>query len=131
MAQWWFLGVGEQEGHWEVPKGVQRFTLEDLARATQDFSKEHEIGSGSFGKVFVGSFPNSKSLAIKRASTSTSDNGQMEFRNEVIIIPSLMPYSYLDLSFQVYKEPPTTGWRRLGESVSLQCDVNDLCTAWM
>lgn len=83
VAHWWFLGVGEQEGHWEVLKGVQQFTVEDLARATQDFSKEHEIGSGSFGKVFVGSFPSSKSLAIKRASTSTSDNGQMEFRNEV------------------------------------------------
>jgi len=78
-----FLRAGEKVEFWDAPKGVQRFTLDDLARATKNFSREHEIGSGGFGKVFYGNFPGNKTLAIKRASTSTSASGQTQFRNEV------------------------------------------------
>ncbi|KAG0632317.1 hypothetical protein M758_1G319300 [Ceratodon purpureus] len=74
---------------WDAPKGVQRYTLDDLVRATNNFSKEHEIGSGGFGKVFYGNFPGNKKLAIKRASTSTSANGQTQFRNEVLLLSRL------------------------------------------
>lgn len=78
-----FGAAGDKEEPWEQPKGVHRYTLDDLSRATNNFSKEHEIGSGGFGKVFSGNFPGNKTLAIKRASIHTSANGQTQFRNEV------------------------------------------------
>ena len=82
-----FFRAGGKVEPWDAPKGVQRYTLDDLVRATNNFSKEHEIGSGGFGKVFYGNFPGNKKLAIKRASTSTSANGQTQFRNEVYNYP--------------------------------------------
>lgn len=80
---------GEKAEPWDAPKGVQRYTLDDLARATNNFSKEHEIGAGGFGKVFYGNFPGNKTLAIKRVSTSTSANDQTQFRNEVLLLSRL------------------------------------------
>lgn len=70
------------EAYWEPPKGVHRFTFQDLEKATGGFSKDHEIGVGGFGKVFYGTFPDGRVLAIKRAS-ETGSQGIVEFRNEV------------------------------------------------
>jgi len=82
------LGAGNMKmsslHSWEVPGGVQHFTLEELKKATKGFARANEIGEGGFGKVFVGTFPGGRSLAIKRAGAanlSESDHGQ--FRNEV------------------------------------------------
>lgn len=88
------LRAGDKAEPWDAPKGVQRYTLNDLARATNNFSREHEIGSGGFGKVFYGNFPRNKTLAIKRASTSISANGQTQFRNEVCYNVSPLVWSW-------------------------------------
>nr|APU94857.1 leucine-rich repeat receptor-like protein kinase [Pohlia nutans] len=75
---------------WEVPGGVQHFTLEELKKATKGFGRGNEIGEGAFGKVFLGTFPDGRTLAIKRAgaaNSSDSDNGQ--FRNEVLLLSRL------------------------------------------
>ncbi|CAK9274611.1 unnamed protein product [Sphagnum jensenii] len=75
---------------WETPKGVQRYSFQDLANATDGFHNAREIGSGAFGKVFVGTFPDGKTLAIKRASTvAFSARSQKEFRNEVLLLSRL------------------------------------------
>jgi hypothetical protein len=72
---------------WEAPKGVKRFNLQDLAKATNGFDKEHEIGSGGFGKVFIGTFPDGRTLAIKRGSGfAYTPESQSEFKNEVCYI---------------------------------------------
>ena len=76
------------EDPWDIPEGVHRFTLTELSRATGNFDREHEIGAGGFGKVFVGTLADGKMVAIKRAST-TSIQGQMEFRNEVNLLSRL------------------------------------------
>jgi len=65
---------------WEVPGGVQHFTLEELKKATKGFGRANEIGEGGFGKVFVGTFPGGRTLAIKRAGP---ENSSGQFRNEV------------------------------------------------
>jgi hypothetical protein len=72
----------------EVPKGVQRFTIDELVKATNGFGKSNEIGEGGFGKVFVGNFPDGRTFAIKRAApvNSTSQAGHEQFRNEVIVL---------------------------------------------
>ncbi|KAG0632318.1 hypothetical protein M758_1G319400 [Ceratodon purpureus] len=76
------------DASWEPPKGVQRFTFQELEKATGGFSKDHEIGVGGFGKVFYGTFPDGRLLAIKRAS-ETGSQGIIEFRNEVLLLSRL------------------------------------------
>ncbi|MCO5548459.1 hypothetical protein L7F22_001917 [Adiantum nelumboides] len=80
--------VQESQGHWEAPKGVERFSLEELALATSGFDPEHEIGVGGFGKVFYGKLENGKEVAIKRASSASMQGGP-EFRNEVVLLSRL------------------------------------------
>lgn len=75
-------------GDWEVPAGVQRFTLQDLARITSNFSDGHVIGAGGFGKVFWGTLEDGRTVAIKRAS-ATSMQGTGEFRNEITLLSRL------------------------------------------
>ncbi|KAH7295307.1 hypothetical protein KP509_27G042200 [Ceratopteris richardii] len=82
-----FTNYGSQ-GYWEAPKGVQRFTLEELTKATNGFDFNHEIGSGGFGKVFYGKLGNGKEVAIKRAADSSMQGGT-EFRNEVLLLSRL------------------------------------------
>lgn len=74
---------------WEVPTGIHHFTIEDLVKATGGFDRSNEIGEGCFGKVYVGRFPDGRTLAIKRGgpakySSEESDRGQ--FRNEVLAL---------------------------------------------
>ncbi len=72
---------------WEAPKGVKQFNLQGLAKATNGFDKEHEIGSGGFGKVFIGTFPDGRTLAIKCGSSfAYTPESQSEFKNEVCYI---------------------------------------------
>ncbi|XP_024381602.1 uncharacterized protein [Physcomitrium patens] len=77
---------------WEVPTGIHHFTIEDLVKATGGFDRSNEIGEGCFGKVYVGRFPDGRTLAIKRGgpakySSEESDRGQ--FRNEVLLLSRL------------------------------------------
>ncbi|KAH7422446.1 hypothetical protein KP509_12G008700 [Ceratopteris richardii] len=72
---------------WEGPEGVQRFLYKDLSRATNDFDRNHEIGHGGFGKVYLGEV-NGKAVAIKRAHTSSIQDVS-GFRNEVVLLSRL------------------------------------------
>ncbi|XP_051138504.1 putative serine/threonine-protein kinase-like protein CCR3 isoform X2 [Andrographis paniculata] len=45
------------------------FLFSDLAAATNGFSTENRIGSGSFGIVYRGKLPNGREVAIKRSDT--------------------------------------------------------------
>lgn len=94
---------------WVVPAGVKRFTLEELARITDDFSDTHLVGAGGFGKVFSGTLDDGRVVAIKRASTNLKTlQGLSEFRNEVTLL-SRLHHRHLvrlegfcdDLGFQV------------------------------
>nr|APU94867.1 leucine-rich repeat receptor-like protein kinase [Pohlia nutans] len=76
---------------WEVPRGVHHFTMEELMKATNGFDQANEIGEGGFGKVFVGNFPDGRTLAIKRAGRAnySSASGCGQFRNEVSLLSRL------------------------------------------
>lgn len=53
-----------------MKRGEQRpeeFSLQDLAAATNDFSADCKIGSGSFGTVYKGRLADGREVAIKRA----------------------------------------------------------------
>ncbi|KAG6541341.1 hypothetical protein Mapa_017283 [Marchantia paleacea] len=78
----------ELDENWEMPAGVHRFTVEELARITSDFDDSHIIGAGGFGKVFSGILDDGRMVAIKRASAG-SLQGVKEFRNEVTLLSRL------------------------------------------
>ncbi|KAL6868095.1 hypothetical protein ACP4OV_014940 [Aristida adscensionis] len=58
------LRLGSSKGPGSV---VEHFTLEALQAATDGFSDERRIGSGSFGSVYRGTLPSGREVAIKRA----------------------------------------------------------------
>ncbi|XVE60677.1 hypothetical protein DITRI_Ditri05aG0147400 [Diplodiscus trichospermus] len=52
---------------------LEEFSLVDLVQATNDFSEDHKIGTGSFGSVYHATLDDGREVAIKRAEiTSTS-----------------------------------------------------------
>ena len=74
--------------HWEVPKGIHRFTLHELAKATEGFNKVYHIGAGGFGQVYSGVLEDGTLVAIKRANKE-SLTGETEFRNELTLLSRL------------------------------------------
>lgn len=73
---------------WTVPKELHRFTLQELEKATDNFSEEYFIGEGGFGKVYRGVLIDGKIVAIKCASNESAQ-GQAEFRNELALLSRL------------------------------------------
>ncbi|XP_024984148.1 receptor-like protein kinase FERONIA [Cynara cardunculus var. scolymus] len=67
------------------------FSLDEIQFATNDFDDEVVIGRGGFGKVYKGSIcigETSHVVAIKRLD-SMSDQGALEFRNEIEMLSKL------------------------------------------
>ncbi|KAM1054084.1 hypothetical protein FF1_001516 [Malus domestica] len=53
------------------PDRAEEFSLSELAGATNDFSMENKIGSGSFGVVYRGKLQDGREVAIKRGETAS------------------------------------------------------------
>ncbi|CAI9114806.1 OLC1v1015608C1 [Oldenlandia corymbosa var. corymbosa] len=51
---------------------LEEYSLETLLEATNSFSEEHKIGTGSFGSVYMGRLPDGSEIAIKRADISSA-----------------------------------------------------------
>ncbi|KAF5191682.1 kinase-like domain, Concanavalin A-like lectin/glucanase domain protein [Thalictrum thalictroides] len=64
---------------------LRRFHIEELEKATNNFSEDCLIGSGAFGNVYKGTFEEDGTLAIKRAHSDSFQSVQ-EFRNEVELV---------------------------------------------
>ncbi|KAF7149202.1 hypothetical protein RHSIM_Rhsim03G0241100 [Rhododendron simsii] len=62
-----------------------KFTYEELAMATDGFSKANLIGQGGFGHVHKGVLPSGKEVAVKQLKEG-SVQGEREFQAEVEII---------------------------------------------
>lgn len=61
---------------------LRSFQLEELERATKNFSEDCLLGSGAFGNVYKGTFGKEGTLAIKRANDAASYQLSIEeFRN--------------------------------------------------
>ena len=54
--------------------------MEELEKATNNFSQDCLLGSGGFGNVYMGSFDVEGTLAIKRAHADSYQSVE-EFRN--------------------------------------------------
>ncbi|CAI7780222.1 unnamed protein product, partial [Closterium sp. NIES-54] len=62
-------------GEGEEPIDCQQYSIEDMRRATADWSSRNRIGTGGFGDVFRGASPYDPSVfwAVKRARVLTND----------------------------------------------------------
>ncbi|KAI3435128.1 Rhamnogalacturonan endolyase [Psidium guajava] len=69
--------------------GPRRFSYQDLASATNNFSDDRKLGEGGFGTVYRGYLLNlDMTIAVKRISRG-SKQGKREFVTEVKVISSL------------------------------------------
>ncbi|XP_058215605.1 probable receptor-like protein kinase At1g11050 [Rhododendron vialii] len=83
------FGLGSDEGRkWRPTAGAVWFKIQDLEKATGDFSLENLIGRGQFGVVYKGILPDGTTVAVKRVIESEIQ-GDSEFLNEVEIISTL------------------------------------------
>lgn len=64
--------------------------------ATEDFSDNNKLGQGGFGVVYKGTLTNGREIAVKRLSTN-SGQGELEFKNEVLLLAKLQHRSLLRL----------------------------------
>ncbi|KAK6288240.1 hypothetical protein POUND7_014419 [Theobroma cacao] len=67
---------------------LRRFQLEELEKATRNFSADCLLGSGAFGNVYKGIFEAEGTLAIKRAHAESYQSVE-EFRNEVRLLSTV------------------------------------------
>ncbi|XP_019196485.1 PREDICTED: G-type lectin S-receptor-like serine/threonine-protein kinase At4g27290 [Ipomoea nil] len=67
---------------------LPQFDLFTITQATDNFSFNNKIGEGGFGPVYKGVLEGEQEIAVKRLS-ETSNQGLVEFKNEVICIAKL------------------------------------------
>ncbi|KAK9947387.1 hypothetical protein M0R45_003015 [Rubus argutus] len=67
---------------------LQAFSFSTIKAATNNFSRENQLGEGGFGPVYKGKLRKGQEIAVKRLS-KTSTQGLEEFRNEVTLTARL------------------------------------------
>lgn len=68
-------------------KSAKIFTMKEITRATNNFSKENLLGVGGFGEVFKGTLEDGTITAIKRAKLGNGNTrGNDQILNEVKIL---------------------------------------------
>ncbi|KAJ0967263.1 hypothetical protein J5N97_024180 [Dioscorea zingiberensis] len=77
-------GSGSGYGSSQKQSGGMRFTMDEINRATKNFSPAYKIGQGGFGTVYKGRLDDGTLVAIKRAKKSVYDNHLgLEFQREI------------------------------------------------
>nr|XP_011468853.1 PREDICTED: cysteine-rich receptor-like protein kinase 10 isoform X2 [Fragaria vesca subsp. vesca] len=72
------------------------FSYASIMVATQNFSEDKKIGLGGFGAVYKGKLVTGQGIAVKRLS-STSNQGDLEFKNEVRFLRELQHRNIIQL----------------------------------
>ncbi|KAI4296122.1 hypothetical protein L6164_036107 [Bauhinia variegata] len=88
------IGQSNPFGRWDtkesnsgIPqlKATKKFSFQELQKCTKNFSRENDIGTGGYGKVYLGTLPSGQRIAIKRAQKE-SKQGQLEFKAEIELL---------------------------------------------
>nr|XP_043629603.1 L-type lectin-domain containing receptor kinase IX.1-like [Erigeron canadensis] len=87
----------EMNNEFETGTGPKRFSYQELARITDDFSDNEKLGEGGFGAVYRGFLKDSNTyVAVKRVSKN-SKQGIKEYASEVRIISRLRHKNLVEL----------------------------------
>ncbi|GKV44213.1 hypothetical protein SLEP1_g51412 [Rubroshorea leprosula] len=73
----------------EMGTGPRRFSYQDLASATNDFSQDRKLGEGGFGAVYKGYLADVDMLIAVKKFSKGSKQGKKEYTAEVKIISQL------------------------------------------
>ncbi|CAL9247581.1 unnamed protein product [Arabidopsis halleri] len=73
---------------WEKEYGPHRYSYKSLYKATNGFVKDALVGKGGFGKVYKGTLPSGKHIAVKRLSHD-AEQGMKQFVAEVVTMGNL------------------------------------------
>ncbi|XP_074567335.1 calmodulin-binding receptor-like cytoplasmic kinase 2 [Curcuma longa] len=72
---------------WRKETGMTKFTMEEILKATKNFSPTLKIGQGGFGIVYQGTLDDGTPIAVKRAKKTVYDSHlSVEFRSEIKIL---------------------------------------------
>ncbi|KAM0032301.1 putative protein kinase RLK-Pelle-CrRLK1L-1 family [Helianthus debilis subsp. tardiflorus] len=65
-----------------------QFQFADILQATNNFDEKLVIGKGAFGKVYKGTLPSGKTVAVKRAEKGHGQ-GRPEFVTEIMVLSKI------------------------------------------
>ncbi|KAG6473904.1 G-type lectin S-receptor-like serine/threonine-protein kinase At5g35370 [Zingiber officinale] len=77
-------GQEDNEEQIAIPGLPTRYTYAELEEATNNF--QTLIGSGGFGCVYMGQFPDKSLVAVKQINAGSTQQGQREFCTEIAVI---------------------------------------------
>ncbi|THU44310.1 hypothetical protein C4D60_Mb02t06070 [Musa balbisiana] len=76
-----------RDSPWQRETGSTQFTMEEILKATKNFSPSLKIGQGGFGTVYKATLDDGTPIAVKRAKKSMYENHlSVEFQSEINIL---------------------------------------------
>ncbi|KAI6692521.1 hypothetical protein NL676_020231 [Syzygium grande] len=91
---------------------VVRFTLEEIRKATNNFSRDNIIGRGAYGNVYRGMLTDGSEVALKRFK-NCSAAGDEAFTHEVEVIASIRHVNLVELKGYCTATVPMEGHQRI------------------
>ncbi|XP_021763440.1 probable serine/threonine-protein kinase PBL26, partial [Chenopodium quinoa] len=73
---------------------LQDFTFQELADATENFSPEHFVDVGSFGKIYRGKLRNTGEIIVVEQLDRDGSRGHREFLSQVLVLSILNHIGY-------------------------------------
>ncbi|OMO62382.1 hypothetical protein CCACVL1_22855 [Corchorus capsularis] len=97
--------------------GIEKFTFEEIKKATKNFSRENIIGKGGYGNVYKGILENGSEVAFKRFK-NCSASGDATFAHEVEVIASISHVNLVTFRGYCTTTVPMEGHQRI-----IACDL--------
>ncbi|MED6150588.1 putative LRR receptor-like serine/threonine-protein kinase rkf3 [Stylosanthes scabra] len=94
-----------------------RFSIEDIKKATKNFSRDNIIGRGGYGNVYKGSLNDGTEVALKRFK-NCSAAGDSSFKHEVEVIASVRHVNLVALRGYCSATTNLEGYQRI-----IVCDL--------